>query len=53
MSRVQLSINDSGFDAAVAFCSRPFGMAPAKLRPGYASFAIDDPPLKLVLNVPG
>ena len=53
MSRVQLSINVSDFDAAVAFYSRLFGTAPAKLRPGYANFAIDDPPLKLVLNCPG
>ena len=53
MSRVQLSINVSDFDAAVAFYSRLFGTAPAKLRPGYANFAIGDPPLKLVLNSPG
>jgi catechol 2,3-dioxygenase-like lactoylglutathione lyase family enzyme len=53
MSRVQLSINVSDFDAAVAFYSRLFGVAPAKVRPGYANFAIDDPPLKLVLNSPG
>jgi catechol 2,3-dioxygenase-like lactoylglutathione lyase family enzyme len=53
MSRVQLSINVSDFDAAVAFYSRLFGTAPAKLRPGYANFAVDDPPLKLVLNAAG
>lgn len=53
MSRVQLSINVSGFDAAVAFYSRLFGAEPGKLRPGYANFALDDPPLKLVLNAPG
>jgi hypothetical protein len=53
MSRVQLSINVSDFDAAVALYSRLFGAAPAKLRTGYANFAIDDPPLKLVLNSPG
>ena len=53
MSRVQLSINVRDFDAAVAFYSRLFGTSPAKLRPGYANFAIDDPPLKLVLNSPG
>jgi catechol 2,3-dioxygenase-like lactoylglutathione lyase family enzyme len=53
MSRVQLSINVTDFDAAVAFYSRLFGVQPAKLRPGYANFAIDDPPLKLVLNSPG
>jgi catechol 2,3-dioxygenase-like lactoylglutathione lyase family enzyme len=53
MSRVQLSINVSDFEAAVAFYSRLFGTEPAKLRPGYANFATDDPPLKLVLNCPG
>jgi len=53
MSRIQLSINVSDFDAAIAFYSRLFGAAPAKLRPGYANFALDDPPLKLVLNSPG
>jgi catechol 2,3-dioxygenase-like lactoylglutathione lyase family enzyme len=53
MSRLQLSINVSDLGAAVAFYSRLFGAAPAKLRPGYANFAIDDPPLKLVLNCPG
>jgi hypothetical protein len=53
MSRVQLSINVSDLGAAVEFYSRLFGAAPAKLRPGYANFALDDPPLKLVLNSPG
>jgi catechol 2,3-dioxygenase-like lactoylglutathione lyase family enzyme len=53
MSRVQLSLNVTDFDAAVAFYSRLFGAQPTKLRPGYANFAIDDPPLKLVLNSPG
>ncbi len=53
MSRARLSINVSDFDAAVEFYSRLFGTPPAKLRPGYANFAIDDPPLKLVLNSPG
>jgi catechol 2,3-dioxygenase-like lactoylglutathione lyase family enzyme len=53
VSRVQLSINVSDFDAAVAFYSRLFDAQPAKLRPGYANFAINDPPLKLVLNSPG
>ena len=53
MSRVQLSINVSDLGAAVAFYSRLLGTAPAKLRPGYANFALDDPPLKLVLNSPG
>jgi len=53
MSRVQLSINVSDLDTAVAFYSRLFGAAPAKLRPGYAKFAIADPPPKLVVNSPG
>jgi catechol 2,3-dioxygenase-like lactoylglutathione lyase family enzyme len=53
MSRVQLSIKVSDFDAAVTFYSGLFGATPAKLRPGYANFALDDPPLKLVLNCPG
>ena len=45
-----MSINVSDFDAAVTFYSPLFGATPAKLRPGYANFAIDEPPLKLVLN---
>ena len=53
MSRVQLSLNVSDLDAAVAFYTRLLGIGPAKLRPGYANFAVQDPPLKLVLNAPG
>jgi len=53
MSRLQLSINVTDFGTAVTFYSRLFGLAPAKLHPGYANFAVDDPPLKLVLNSPG
>lgn len=49
MSRVQLAINVTDIDAAVAFYSKLFNAEPAKLRPGYANFAIVDPPLKLVL----
>jgi catechol 2,3-dioxygenase-like lactoylglutathione lyase family enzyme len=49
MSRVQLALNVSDLDAAVDFYSRLFATAPAKLRPGYANFAVADPPLKLVL----
>jgi catechol 2,3-dioxygenase-like lactoylglutathione lyase family enzyme len=49
MSRVQLALNVSDLDAAVAFYSRLFGTEAAKRRPGYANFAIADPPLKLVL----
>lgn len=49
MSRVQLALNVADIDAAVDFYSRLFGAVPAKRRPGYANFAILDPPLKLVL----
>ncbi len=49
MSRVQLALNVSDLDAAVAFYSKLFGTTPAKQRPGYANFAIAEPPLKLVL----
>src|SRR5262245_21886991 len=49
MSRVQLALNVSDLDAAVTFYSKLFDTQPAKLRPGYANFAIADPPLKLVL----
>lgn len=49
MSRVQLALNVSDVDAAVDFYRRLFGSEPAKRRPGYANFAIAEPPLKLVL----
>ena len=49
MSRVQLALNVSDLDSAVDFYSKLFGAQPAKRRPGYANFAIDEPPLKLVL----
>jgi predicted enzyme related to lactoylglutathione lyase len=49
MSRVQLALNVSDLDAAVAFYSKLFATEPAKVRPGYANFAIDEPALKLVL----
>lgn len=49
MSRVQLALNVSDLDEAVAFYSTLFGVGPAKRRPGYANFAVADPPLKLVL----
>ncbi len=49
MSRVQLALNVSDIDAAVDFYSMLFDTGPAKRQPGYANFAIADPPLKLVL----
>ncbi|CAA9363547.1 MAG: Lactoylglutathione lyase @ Cadmium-induced protein CadI [uncultured Nocardioidaceae bacterium] len=49
MSRVQLALNVNDVDEAVRFYSKLFGTEPAKRRPGYANFAITEPPLKLVL----
>jgi catechol 2,3-dioxygenase-like lactoylglutathione lyase family enzyme len=49
MSRVQLALNVSDLDAAIDFYSKLFATSPAKLMPGYANFAIAEPPLKLVL----
>jgi len=49
MNRVQLALNVDDVDAAVAFYSKLFDAEPAKRRPGYANFAISEPPLKLVL----
>ena len=49
MARVQLALNVDDVDRAVEFYSRLFGAEPAKRRPGYANFAIDEPALKLVL----
>ena len=49
MSRVQLAINVNNLDEAITFYSRIFQTKPAKIRPGYANYAIKDPPLKLVL----
>lgn len=53
MSRIQLSINVGDLEEAVAFYTKLLGTPPAKLRAGYANFAVADPPLKLVLNSPG
>lgn len=49
MSRIQLALNVDDLDAAIAFYSTLFNTGPAKVKPGYANFAIDEPPLKLVL----
>ncbi|HVM09429.1 MAG TPA: ArsI/CadI family heavy metal resistance metalloenzyme [Acidimicrobiales bacterium] len=49
MSRVQLALNVSDIDQAVDFYSKLFATEPAKRRPGYANFAVAEPPLKLVL----
>jgi catechol 2,3-dioxygenase-like lactoylglutathione lyase family enzyme len=49
MSRVQLALRVADLEASIEFYSTLFGVAPAKRRPGYANFAIPEPPLKLVL----
>lgn len=49
MSRIQLALNVEDLDAEIARYSKMFGVGPAKVRPGYANFAIENPPLKLVL----
>jgi catechol 2,3-dioxygenase-like lactoylglutathione lyase family enzyme len=49
MSRVQLALNVSRLDEAIEFYGKLFATTPAKVRPGYANFGIDEPPLKLVL----
>jgi catechol 2,3-dioxygenase-like lactoylglutathione lyase family enzyme len=49
MSRVQLALNVDDIDASIAFYSTLFATEPAKVRPGYANFAVTEPPLKLVL----
>jgi catechol 2,3-dioxygenase-like lactoylglutathione lyase family enzyme len=47
--RVQLALNVSDIDSAIGFYTKLFGQEPAKRRDGYANFALEDPPLKLVL----
>lgn len=47
--RLQLALNVDDLDAAVDFYSKMFGTEPRKVKPGYANFAIAEPPLKLVL----
>jgi hypothetical protein len=47
--RIQLALNVDDLGESIAFYSKLFGTGPAKVRPGYANFAIAEPPLKLVL----
>lgn len=49
MSRLQLAINVDDLDTSIAFYTELFNIEPAKVHPGYANFAVVDPPLKLVL----
>ena len=49
MARVQLALNVADLDSAIDFYSKLFDTPPAKIRPGYANFAVAEPPLKLVL----
>ena len=49
MSRVQLALNVDDLEQSIAFYTKLFDTEPAKVRPGYANFAVAEPPLKLVL----
>ncbi|MGA5867960.1 ArsI/CadI family heavy metal resistance metalloenzyme [Streptomyces cinereoruber] len=49
MSRVQLALRVADLEGSIAFYTKLFGVEPAKRRPGYANFAVTEPPLKLVL----
>ncbi len=49
MSRVQIALNVDDLDQSIAFYTKLFGTGPAKVKPGYANFAVADPALKLVL----
>jgi len=49
MSRLQLALNVDNLDESIAFYSKLFNTEPAKIKPGYANFAVAQPPLKLVL----
>ncbi|MGE2833727.1 ArsI/CadI family heavy metal resistance metalloenzyme [Mycobacterium sp. SMC-4] len=49
MSRAQLALNVDDLDASIAFYTALLGIGPAKIKPGYANFAVSEPPLKLVL----
>jgi len=49
MSRLQLALNVDDLEESIAFYSRLFAATPAKVKPGYANFAVAEPPLKLVL----
>ncbi len=53
MARVQLAINVAELDSAIEFYGKLFSAEPHKVRPGYANFEIDNPPLKLVLMEDG
>ena len=53
MSRVQVALNVGDLDGAIAFYTNLFGVEPHKVRPDYANFVVNDPPLKLVLIANG
>jgi catechol 2,3-dioxygenase-like lactoylglutathione lyase family enzyme len=49
MARIQLALNVEDLDESIAFYATLFGVEPVKIKPGYANFAVAEPPLKLVL----
>ena len=48
MSRLQLALNVSNLEESISFYSKLFGVQPAKVKPGYANFAIAEPPLRVI-----
>jgi catechol 2,3-dioxygenase-like lactoylglutathione lyase family enzyme len=50
MSRVQLALNVDNLEESISFYSKLFNTTPAKIKPGYANFAVAEPPLKLILQ---
>jgi hypothetical protein len=49
MSRLQLALNVDNLAESISFYSKLFDTQPAKIKPGYANFAVAEPPLKLIL----
>jgi catechol 2,3-dioxygenase-like lactoylglutathione lyase family enzyme len=49
VSRLQLALNVDNLEESISFYSKLFNIEPAKVKPGYANFAVAEPPLKLIL----
>lgn len=47
--RFQLALNVKNLDEAITYYSKLLGAPVNKTKPGYANFAVDSPPIKLVL----
>ena len=49
LSLFHFTLNVASLEASIDFYTKLFGTEPHKIEPGYANFAIAEPPLKLVL----